>query len=207
MSDEDAVFGAQLIAAVRSALEPHPAVRAAALVGSPAGGTATAASDWDFAVDVHDFEAVARALPGLVSPLAPLVQQWDPLGSEECYMLMLRGPVKVDLIFEQPHVDRPPWTVAAETLESIDGHFWDWILWIAAKHAAGRHELVRSELAKMSWYLLGPLGVSEVPGSVGRAVALYCEALDQAERSLGRSVERDLAKEVRGGLRRLGHAV
>ncbi len=37
-------------------------------------------------------------------------------------MLMLRGPVKVDLIFpDVPRALEPPWTVSADTLEAIDG--------------------------------------------------------------------------------------
>ena len=39
------------------ALERHPAVRRVRLVGSRATGTATAASDWDFAVDTDDLQA------------------------------------------------------------------------------------------------------------------------------------------------------
>lgn len=32
-----------------------------------------------------------------------------------CFMLILRGPIKVDLIFaDQPHMSEPPWEVTGE---------------------------------------------------------------------------------------------
>ena len=50
-------------------------------VGSRARGDPTPLSDWDYEVDVTDFEAVAAELPGAVAPLGPLAVFWDPLGS------------------------------------------------------------------------------------------------------------------------------
>ena len=28
---------------------------------------------------------------------------------------------------------QPPWRLSAETLAPIDGHFWDWTLWLGGK--------------------------------------------------------------------------
>ncbi len=130
--------------AVVAAVSPHPAVRRIELVGSRAEGRATRWSDWDFGVHTNDFAAAAEALPQLLAPLEPLVQQWDRLSSEQCWMLILPGPVKVDLIFpEEPHAREEPWRVAADTLAGIDDHFWDWMLWLRGKEAAGKSDLWR----------------------------------------------------------------
>lgn len=53
-------------------------------------------------------------------------------------MLVVAGPVKIDLIFEGvPHAREPAWTVDASTLAGIDAHFWDWTLWLASKVDSG----------------------------------------------------------------------
>ena len=89
---------------VLAAIGPHEAVRTIELAGSRAEGRATAFSDWDFVVATDDFPALARDLPDLCAPLAPLALQWDPLSPHQCWMLMLPGPTKVDLIFpDEPH--------------------------------------------------------------------------------------------------------
>ena len=190
---------------VEAAIGRGPAVKSVKLVGSRARGTAVQLSDWDFAVEAPDFDAAAAALPELVSPLEPLAQQWDPLSEQDrCYMLLLRGPTKVDLIFDLPHEPAAPWTVAPETLAAIDHHFWDWLLWLGAKQLGGRNELVRDELHKMSRHLLAPMGVEAVPESLAGAVSAYRAALEQQERRLGIAVEREVAEEVQKGLRRAG---
>jgi hypothetical protein len=154
-------------------------------------------SDWDFAVDVRDFAAVAGALPSLVSPLQPLAEQWDPFGECRCYMLTLRGPVKVDLIFAEPQEPVPsPWRVRADTLEAIDRHFWDWFLWLLSKQAVGKTELVEAELQKMSGHLLRPLGAATVPPSLAAALDSYREAREGQEARLGVVVPRLLEHEV-----------
>jgi hypothetical protein len=137
---------------VDAALRAHRQVRAVELVGSRAAGTATPLSDWDFRVRVQDgaFAVVAADLPRLASVLAPLAGQWDRLSSHQCYMLLLDGPVKVDLLFvEQPHRPKPPWVAGPRTLAGMDAHLWDWVLWLVAKQHAGKDELVRSELARL----------------------------------------------------------
>ena len=72
-------------------------------------GRATARSDWDFLVETADFGTVAAELDSFCALLAPLAQKWDRLSSRYCWMLILRGPTKVDLIFaDQPHQPEPP---------------------------------------------------------------------------------------------------
>jgi hypothetical protein len=184
-------------ASVRAALLPHRHIRAVELVGSRATGSSTPLSDWDFEVETDDFGAVARALPALVSALEPLAQQWDRISAYPCYMLMLTGPVKVDLIFPgEPYESLPPWTVSAETLDGIDQHFWDWILWLASKREKGKDDLIRRELEKMSEHLLRPLGVDAAPGSIEAALEGYRRARDEREREFGREVSRRREREV-----------
>jgi hypothetical protein len=189
-----------IVGSVIAALLRHPLVRAVELAGSRAAGSPTVLSDWDFRVRVDDFAAVAADLPALVATLEPLAQQWDRLNPESCYMLMLAGPAKIDLIFDQPHQDEALWTVTAETLPRIDEHFWDWILWIASKQLAGKDHLVRSELGKMSRHLLGPMGVEGVPRSIRAAVRQYRGARDRWESRLGVAVPRRLEVEVEPAL-------
>jgi hypothetical protein len=50
------------------------------------------------------------------SALRTVVAQWDRLSSTWCYMLVLADPVKVDLIFTEPHAMLPAWKVTAATL-------------------------------------------------------------------------------------------
>ncbi len=182
---------------VEAALVGHPHVRGVELVGSRATGSASRLSDWDFVVVTDDFDAVARALPEMVAGLEPIAQQWDRISAYPCYMLMVAGPVKVDLIFpDEPFESLPPWTVEAETLDGIDQHFWDWILWLASKREKGEDELVRRELVKMQDHLLGPLGVEPAPGSIEGALAAYRSARDEREHGLGIRVSRRREQEV-----------
>ena len=116
----------------------HQGIRAVELVGSRAAGTPSPLSDWDFVLETDDFATVARDLPAVVSELEPIAQQWDRISDYPCYMLMLSGPVKVDLIFPgEPYTSMSPWTVSADTLDGIDRHLWDWVLWLASKREKG----------------------------------------------------------------------
>lgn len=196
-----------IVKRVSRALQRHPAITAVRLVGSRQRGAPGGLSDWDFEVDTVDFAAAVRGLPALVSPLEPLSQQWDPLSRRATYMLILRGPTKVDLLFDQPHEPEPPWKVNAETLPAVDHHFWDWILWIAAKQSAGRYELVQQEFAKMSSHLLRPMGVETVPDSIESAITLYTSARRELENRLGVVVPKRLEDEIQLGLRRSGYGV
>jgi predicted nucleotidyltransferase len=185
--------------AVEDAISVHAHVLAVELVGSRARGSAAPLSDWDFAIRVDDVSSVAADLPKLVSGLEPLSEQWDRLGPAgyRCFMLMLAGPAKVDLIFPgEPHRPEPPWHVTSDTLEGMDRHFWDWILWMAAKDQAGRHELVHEELEKMRVHLLEPMGVRRTPGSIRGAVDAYVGSRAIWESAFDVMVPRRLQDEV-----------
>ena len=117
-------------------------------------------------------------------------------------MLILRGPVKVDLIFpEEPHAHEPPWAPSAGNLLAIDAHLWDWLLWLRGKERSGKDELVAAELEKLFVHLLRPLGVERVPSSVAEAVELYCPARDEAAERFGCVVSPALETEVARALR------
>jgi hypothetical protein len=112
-------------------------------------------------------------------------------------MLILRGPVKVDLIFpDEPHAHEPPWVPSAENLGAIDAHLWDWLLWLRPKEASGKRELVAAELEKLFVHLLQPLAVERVPSSVADAVELYRPARDALAASLGCVISSALEAEV-----------
>jgi len=173
------------------------------LTWSRARGTAAALSDWDFIVAATDFGAVRDALPSLTAPLRPVVAQWDRLSRHWCYMMILAGPVKVDLIFDQPHPIEPPWLVNAATLAAIDDHFWDRVLWLASKRLAGRNDVVTAELGKLHAHLLAPLGVAAIPDGLDEAVAGYEAARDGWEKRLRRLVSRTAETAVLPSLRQL----
>ena len=177
-------------------LGADPGIDRVQLVGSRASGRALRQSDWDFKVETGDFTNLRDRLPGLLSPLDPVVAQWDRLSPTWCYMLILRGPVKVDLIFAQPHGILPPWHVTAATLPGIDDHFWDWLLWLSAKQAASRHDLVTAELARLHEHLLAPLGIAARPATPGQAIAAYRAARNDWERRLHCQVSRAVEQAV-----------
>lgn len=166
------------------------------LTGSRASGRATPLSDWDFQVVTADFAGVREAMPRLVVPLSPIVAQWDRLSRTWCYMLILTGPVKVDLIFGQPHAALPPWQPSASTLRGIDDHFWDWTLWMRSKQVAGKRGLVEAELGKLHNHLLGPLGVIQAPATIELAIVGYRTARNQWERRLGMRIPRTAEEAV-----------
>jgi hypothetical protein len=183
---------------VPAALEKHPVVRRVRLVGSRGEGRAHELSDWDFLVLTADFAAVAGDLPGLVAPLDPLSELWDPYSDRACYMLMLRGPTKVDLIFPSEQREwSGPWEPSPETLADIDCHFWDWILWLEQKRRGGRTRQLETSLADMFRLLLRPLNVVEEPRSVSDAVAAYLTARRALEERFGMRLPRTLEREVR----------
>jgi hypothetical protein len=186
---------------VITAVARHPSIGGVRLVGSRAEGRETPRSDWDFLIDTDDFRTVAAELPTLCAPLDPIAEQWDPLSSCWCWMLILRGPTKIDLIFPaQPHRPEPPWEPTRDNLAAIDRHFWDWMLWLGGKEAAGEQELVVSELPKLFEHLLAPLGVGQRPASVAAAVVAYRDARGQAERRFDLQVPRELEREVASAL-------
>jgi predicted nucleotidyltransferase len=193
---------ADLVARVIDVVSRHPAVDGVSFVGSRARGEHNPWSDWDFAVATHDFTSLAAALPEIVEPLSPILRQWDRLGEHQTYMLLVDGAAKVDLIFDEPHVDEPPWTVSAETLPGIDAHVLDWLVWLLSKQAGGQDDLVRSELDKMFVHLLRPIGAAEPPRTLDEAVSHYLEARDEQELRLGVHVPRTAEREVRAAFDR-----
>lgn len=145
-----------------------------------------------------DFDGLAQELPALVEPLDPLVRQWDRLSDSACYMLLLTGPTKVDLIFDGvAHTPASEWVVSEDTLPRIDDHFWDWTLWLVSKADAGKTPLVAGELRKMHEHLLCPLGVSDPPTSLGEAVEGYVRARADWELRVSVRVDRRVEQQVR----------
>jgi hypothetical protein len=186
-------------------LAPHPAVERVELVGSRGRGEATALSDWDFKIHTTDARALARDLPALVGPLEPLAAQWDRLVERAVYMLVLPGPVKVDLFpGEERREIEPPWEPTPANLAAVDAHFWDWTLWLGSKALHRRTDLVGEELQKLHHNLLGPLGVADPPSTIDPAVTEYRRARDRLEHEWNISIGRELGDEVAGALERNG---
>lgn len=184
-------------AAAEAAVRSHPNVSDVELVGSRADGRAHELSDWDYVVTTTDFESVARDLPGLLGQLGPLAKQWDRYAPHACYMLIFPGPTKVDFLFlDEPRDWSPAWTASAETLDAIDQHFWDWILWLEQKCRGGKSSVLEEGLGNMLELLLGPMGVESVPRSVKDAVSAYLRARERLERRFSITVSRRLEEEV-----------
>jgi predicted nucleotidyltransferase len=203
MTDNDMNIGE----IVPKLLMEHPAVRSAALTGSRMRGDATEWSDWDFLIEVTDFEAVSAALPTITKSLEPLSHLWDPLSRHAVYMMILRGPAKIDIIFDRPHEKEPPWTINSDTIVQVNSHFWDWILWIASKEARGMKDTVGKEFEKMYDYLLAPIGCPKSPASVEGTVRDYLAALEKQRRLLNVEVDPALEMEVIKGLRTMGFQI
>jgi hypothetical protein len=195
----------EVLARINGLLESHPLVVGLDLVGSRGRGDATALSDWDFQIRTTASAALARDLPSIVAPLGPLAAQWDRLAVRAVYMLVLPGPVKVDLFpGDRRHEIEPPWKPTAANLADVDAHFWDWMLWLGSKVLTGKTGVVGEELRKLHQHLLGPMGVASPPATVGDAVAEYRLARDRLERSWEIAVPRRLGDEVAAALVRNG---
>jgi hypothetical protein len=156
---------------VAARLRRHDAVGSVRLVGSRARGDAVEVSDWDLAVQADDAAAVTGRLHNLLADLRPLALVPDPLADGVVVAVLLPGPVKVDLIFNQRHEIEPPWEVSAETLGRIDAHFWDWMLWLASKQVNGLDDYVGQELSKLHAHILSPLGMPQAPSTIGHAIS------------------------------------
>lgn len=186
-----------LASLVPALLQSSPVVAIVELCGSRALGTEGRYSDWDFRVSTRDFAAFAPELPGLVRALDPLVEQWDRLCDDACYMLIVTGPSKIDLIFaDVPHERDPPWVVNTSTLSGIDDHFWDWVLWLTSKVDAGKDSLVEAELTTMHDHLLAPMGIPAPTTSLRDVVKQYIDARDLCAERLGVVVDRSVEYEV-----------
>jgi predicted nucleotidyltransferase len=187
---------------VKAVLETSLLVNSVELTGSRARGDATELSDWDLRVTTSSFEDLRRQLPGLVKPLRPLGTLWDPLSTAKTFIILLDGPVKVDLLFEHPSTAKLPWRTSRETLVAIDTHFWDWTLWLGAKAMRGSDGLVADELAKMGGFILAPLGVARPPVTLKQATDDYLAARTTQEQALGLVVPKELGHQVLDALER-----
>lgn len=186
---------------IREVLATLPEVSEVRLVGSRAEGTSNPLSDWDFAVRTADFSRTRSTLPTAATALRPLGSLWDPLSGHATFMLVLDGPTKVDLLFDEPQSPQPAWTASPASLPAIDCHFWDWILWLGSKSLAGRNDLVGAELAKLTGYLLEPMGAVGSPSELAEAVTAYLDARERLEERFGKRVPRDLGNAVEAKLR------
>src|SRR5690242_10672399 len=114
-------------------------------------------SDCDFAVDTDDFEAVARDLRRLVEPLRPLSEQWDPYAGHPCYMLMLPGAIKVDLLLlDQVREPAAPSRPSPATLRAVDRRFGDWMVWLEHRRAGSREDGLSPLLQDMQRLMVEP---------------------------------------------------
>jgi hypothetical protein len=192
------------VAVATGLLADHPAVESVEFAGSRSRGTHEELSDWDFAVETSDFDALARDLPALVAPLDPLGQQWEPVGHFPVYQVLLRGPTKIEYLFlGRSQTPEPPLDPGAETLPAIDNHFWDWIWWLATKASVGRDDLVAEHMPQLHARLLRPMGVGAVPESIESAIEAFVARRGALEQELGVCVDRALEREVRAGIDRV----
>lgn len=191
-----------MVAGIREALEGSNVVSSVVLGGSRARGTATELSDWDIYVE-GDPEAMLAEIPALVASFAPLAAFWEPLSEQAGYMVVVDGPIKVDVFpIGAGRPIQPPWLVRPDRLASIDAHFWDWTLWLGGKSLRGEVQLVADELAKMHRFLLAPLGVASAPVSLDEAVAAYCRSRAHAMIAHGVAVDQELGRQVSDALQR-----
>jgi hypothetical protein len=193
-----------VVTAIREALAGSRTVSSVVLGGSRARGAATALSDWDLYIG-GDPEGMIEEIPVLVASFAPLTAFWEPLSEQAGYMAVLDGPTKVDVFpIGASRRIQPPWLLSDDTLTSIDGHFWDWTLWLGGKALRGERQLVADELVKMHGYLLASLGVASAPRSLDEAVASYRRAQARAVDTLGVAINPELGRQVSDALRRHG---
>jgi len=190
-----------IASAVPRLLSEHRLVDTVKLTGSRATGAAHEFSDWDFEVETHDFARLAEDLPRLLAPLQPLAEQWDRYAPHKCFMLILRGPTKVDLLFlDEEQAWAPPWAPTPDNLDAIDRHFWDWILWLEQKRRGGKEDVLAASLEHMHQLLLRPMAARVPPATVPDAVATYLDRRADLEATFGIEVPRELELEVRPAL-------
>jgi hypothetical protein len=192
----------EIVVSLRTALERCCSVTLVTLGGSRERGRATELSDWDLYLE-GDPETMMVQVPEVISSFGPLAAFWEPLAEEAGYMVVMDGPIKVD-VFPTGARRRiqPPWVLSAETLVQIDGHFWDWCLWLGGKSLRNERELVVNELTKMHAFLLAPIGVAAAPETLGEALAVYLPARASAMNALGVFVDPELGRQVSDALQR-----
>ena len=182
----------------------HPAVTSVVFAGSRSRGTHEELSDWDFAVETSDFDALVRDLPTLVAPLDPVGQQWEPMGHFPVYQVLLRGPTKIEYLFLDRSQDPvPPRVPSRDTLPAINTHFWDWIWWITTKACIGRTDLVTEHLTQLHAQILRPMGIHARPPSIESAVKVFVARRNALETEFDVTVDRALEREVRHGIDRV----
>jgi hypothetical protein len=192
------------VAVATGLIAGRPAVKSVEFAGSRSRGTHEQLSDWDFAVETSDFDALARDLPALVAPLDPLGQQWEPMGHFPVYQVLLRGPTKIEYLFlEQSQDPMPPPEPSRDTLPAINTHFWDWIWWLTTKASIGRSDLVGEHMPQLHTQLMRPMGISAVPASIDSAIEVFVARRNALEEEFGVSVDRALENEVRHGIDRV----
>jgi hypothetical protein len=200
---EDGVVD-DLVTVATGLLAGHPAVKSVEFAGSRSRGTHEQLSDWDFAVETTDFDAVAQDMPALVAPLDPLGQQWEPMGHFPVYQVLLRGPTKIEYLFlEHAQNPMPPLQPSGQTLPAINTHFWDWIWWLATKASIGRSELVAEHMPQLHAQLLRPIGISAVPTSIEYAINTFVARRNALEDEFAVSIDRALETEVLQGVDRV----
>ena len=193
-----------LVARASRLVAAHPAVTGVEFAGSRSRGTHDELSDWDFAVETSDFDAVARDMPSLVAPLEPLGQQWEPLGHFPAYQVLMRGPTKVEYLFlNETQSAMPSMRPSPDTLAAINTHFWDWIWWLTTKASAGHHDLVTEHMPQLYSHVLRPMGITVPPDSIDAAIADFVGRRDALEREYGISLPRALEHEVLEGKQRV----
>jgi predicted nucleotidyltransferase len=194
----------EVVTAIRTALERCSAVTSVRLGGSRERDTATQLSDWDLYL-VGDPVRMMEEVPAIVASFRPLAAFWEPLAEEAGYMVVLDGPTKVDVFpTGARRRKQPPWVMSAETLPQIDGHFWDWTLWLGGKTLRDERELVASELIKMHGFLLEPMGVAAAPTTLDEARAVYLPARASAMDAFGVFIDPELGRQVSNALQRYG---
>lgn len=199
--------GDDLVEQVLRTASHDPDIARLRLAGSRAEGRANPFSDWDFVVETSDFPSAAVALPRAIQALSPLGTFWDPLSPHWCFIALMPGPRKVDFIFDEPHEPRPPYIAARDSLAAMDVYFWDWTVWLAAKEAGHKHDLVSHELQNMHGYLLEPLGVDAAPSTISQAVRTYLTARTNAEKRFGTRTNPRLTRECLRFLAQAGYEV
>ena len=193
-----------MVIEAREALERSEVVAAVVLGGSRARGAATELSDWDIYLE-GDPGAMMAEIPALVASLEPLAAFWEPLSEQAGYMVVMDGPIKVDLFpIGASRAIQRPWLLRADTLTAIDAHFWDWTLWLGGKALRKERQLVADELHKMHRFLLACLGVASAPASLDEAVASYRQARAQAVNGVRVVVHQELGRQVSEALEHHG---
>jgi hypothetical protein len=192
---------------VRETLRRISGIHGVELVGSAAGGDRTPLSDWDFELAVRD-EGVLDAVEHALQFLPALALFWDPLSTRATLIMIMDGPIKIDIIVPDMRNPQPiaRWMVTADTLQRIDAHFWDWTLWLGAKQLRGQADLVGTELAKVWNALLEPMGAMAPAHGITEAISAYVIARDEREREHGVHLDHRLEHQVRRALAEHGLA-